>query len=235
MEPSRQNWNVFDPAAPILTCSYSFGPGVANALAARCEGGLIVVSPPPRIADNVFEDLQRYGPVRALVAPNAFHHMGIPAWKRRFPDAAVFAPAQSIARVERKTGLHGIRPLAEAAAIAGPRLQLTDMPHYRTGEALVRTSTDRGLVWYVTDVIMNMPALPAHPVAKMLFKLSGSAPGLKYNNIASLFMVKNTKALKRWLAAEYQKAPPRWLIAAHGDVADFGANPQSGRKLFLGA
>lgn len=232
METTAQDWKVFDPATPIVTYTYSFGPGLVNALAVGGAGGLIVVSPPCRVAAKAFEALQRHGPVRALVASNAFHHMGIPEWKQRFPDAAVFAPAQAIARVERQTSLQGIRPLADAAAIAGPRVELIDMPHYRTGEVLVRIRTDRGLVWYVTDVIMNMPVLPAHPIVKLVFKLSGSAPGLKYNNIAPLFMVKDKKALRQWFGDEYRKAPPRWLIAAHGDIADFGADPQAGRMLF---
>ena len=102
---------------------------------------------------------------------------------------------QSIARVAKHTGLEGIRPLADAAAIAGPRLDLVDMPHYRTGEVLVRIRTGRGLVWYVTDVVMNMPTLPANPIARFVFRATGSAPGLRFNNIAPLFMVRDKAAL----------------------------------------
>ncbi len=232
MEITPHGWKGFDADVPILTYSYSFGPGTANALAVGVAGGLVIVSPPYRAADRVFEDLRPYGPVLALVASNAFHHMGIPEWKRRFPDAAVFAPAQSVARVGRQTRLSGIRTLADAAAITGPGLELIDMPYYRTGEVLVRVKTVRGVVWYVTDIIMNMPALPEHPIVSILFRLSGSAPGLRFNNIGPLFMVKDKAALKRWLAAEYEKDPPRWLIAAHGDVADFEAEPEAARKLF---
>ena len=97
---------------------------------------------------------------------------------------------------------------------------------------LVRVKTVRGVVWYVTDIIMNMPALPEHPIVSILFRLSGSAPGLRFNNIGPLFMVKDKAALKRWLAAEYEKDPPRWLIATHGDIADFEAEPEAARKLF---
>jgi hypothetical protein len=232
MDTTTHGWKVFDADTPILIYSYSFGPGTANALAVSVAGGLVIVSPPYRVADGVFGDLFPYGPVVALVASNAFHHMGIPDWKRRFPNAAVFAPAQSVARVERQTKLSGIRPLADAAAITGPDLELIDMPHYRTGEVLVRVKTARGLVWYVTDIILNMPVLPDHPIMKMLFSLSRSAPGLRFNNIGPIFMVKDKAALKRWLAAEYEKDPPRWLIAAHGDVADFEADPEAAKRLF---
>lgn len=232
METTPRGWKVFDAAIPLLTYTYSFGPGNANALAVGVPGGLLIVSPPYRAADGVFEDLRPYGPVRALVASNAFHHLGIPEWKKRFPNAAVFAPAQSVARVERQTKIRGIRPLSEAAVITGPDPELIDMPYYRTGEVLVRAKSARGLVWYVTDIILNMPALPGHPIMGILFRLSGSAPGLRFNNIGPMFMVKDKAALKRWLAAEYEKDPPRWLIAAHGDAADFEADPEAAKKLF---
>jgi hypothetical protein len=223
MQRAASGWKVFDAETPILTYQYSFGPATANALAVGGAGGLIVVSPPWKADDAVFDALAPYGPVVALVASNAFHHLGLPEWKRRFPAAGVYAPAQSIARVERKTKIAGIRPLSEAAPVAGHDVELIDMPHYRTGEALVRMKSTRGLAWYVTDFMMNMPVLPAHPVARLMFKWTKSAPGLRFNNIAPVFMVKDKKALKRWLAAEFDKAPPQWIVAAHGDVAQADA------------
>ncbi|HVN35314.1 MAG TPA: hypothetical protein VMU96_08670 [Casimicrobiaceae bacterium] len=232
METTVHGWKIFDARTPILAYEYSFGPGLANALAVGGEAGVVVVSPPCRVAESVFGDLARYGPVRALVAPNAFHHLGIPEWKARFPDAAIFAPAQSIARVERQTSLAGIHPVAEAGSITGPALELIDMPHYKTGEVLVRITTERGIVWYVTDVIMNMPELPRHPIAKLVFRASGSAPGPRFNNIAPLFMMRDRAALRRWLCEEFRRAPPTWMIAAHGDIVDFARNPEVGRALF---
>jgi hypothetical protein len=232
MDATAHGWRIFDARTPILTYDYSFGPGRANALAVGGEGGLVVVSPPCRIASGVFEDLSQYGAVRALVAPNAFHHLGLAAWKARFPQASMFAPAQAIARVEQRSELRGIRPVAEAVSITGSHLELTDMPHYKTGEVLLRIATERGLVWHVTDIVMNLPALPANPVIRLMFKLSGSGPGLKFNNIAPLFMVRDKAALKRWLAVEFEKAPPRWLIPTHGDIVDCASQQDAVRRVF---
>ncbi len=232
MKPTASGWKVFDENLPVLTCEYSFGPGTANALAVGGAGGLIVVSPPSKADDALYDSLAPYGKVVALVASNAYHHLGIPEWKRRFPEAAVYAPAQSIARVERKTKLAGIRPIADAAPVAGSNVELVDLPHYKTGEVLVRIDSARGLAWYVTDFMMNMPTLPAHPVGRLLFKWTGSAPGLKFNNLAPMFMVKDKAALKRWLAAELEKAPPRWIIAAHGDVAEVDRHREDLRAAF---
>jgi hypothetical protein len=232
MPANSRGWEVFDARTPILTCPYSFGPGVATALAVGGAAGLIVVSPPCRVTEGVFDELSRHGRVSALVASNAYHYLGIPEWKARFPDAAIFAPAQSIARVEKHSKLRGIRPLAEATSITGPRVELLDMPHYKTGEVLVRIASDQGRVWYVTDAIMNLPALPGNPIVGLMFRLSGSAPGLRFNNIAPLFMVADKAALRRWLADEFRKTPPDWLIMAHGDPIDLKANPNAARALF---
>jgi hypothetical protein len=234
MQTTPHGWKVFDAERPILIYEYSFGPGVANALAVRGENGLIVVSPPCRVGSGVFDDLVPYGKVVALIASNAFHHMGLGEWKARFPDAAVYAPAQSVERVEKHSKLTGIRPLAGAKAVAGEGVELVDMPHYKTGEVLVRIRTTRGPVWYVTDIIMNLRELPPNPVVKLMFGLSKSAPGLRFNNIAPLFMVADKAALRRWFTEEFRKSPPAWLIATHGDPVDFAANPEA-QKSLLGA
>ena len=166
MQKTAGGWKIFDAEMPIMTCEYSFGPGTATALAVGGEHGLIVVSPPWKADDALCDALSPYGPVVAIVASNAFHHLGLPEWKRRFPEAAVYAPAQSLARVERKTKIAGIRPLADAAGVAGHAVELVDMPHYKTGEVLVRMKSSRGLAWYVTDFMMNMTVLPANPAAR---------------------------------------------------------------------
>jgi len=226
-------WIAFDAKLPVLTFAYSFGPGMSNALAVGVDGGLAVVSPPWRVADAAFDELARYGPVKALVASNAFHYLGLPEWKRRHPDAVLYAPAQSIARVRRKTGLAPILPIGEDMKIANV-VEFVDMPHYKTGETLVKMSTSRGRAWYVTDVVLNFERMPRHPVARALFALSSSGPGLRFNNLASLFMVQDKGALKRWLAAEAARDPPDFLIPAHGPVVDCVAQRGDVEKLFAG-
>jgi hypothetical protein len=232
MDSTGHGWRIFDRELPVLLYRYSFGAGVATSLAVGAGSGLILVSPPCRTKPGVAEDLAQFGPVRALVAPNAFHTLGVAEWHARLPEVPVHAPAQAIARVEKQARIRGIRPVAELAALAGPRVEFVDMPHYKTGEVLLRITLPGGLAWCVTDVILNLPALPPNLFARLAFGLSGSAPGLRYNNIAPLFMVADKAALRRWLAEQYAKAPPRWLIPAHGDVVDFAADPEAAKRLF---
>src|SRR5690348_10422752 len=59
MNPNPAKWTVFDAEMPILTYEYSFGPGTSKSLAVGGNGGLIVVSPPCRVAQSVYDDLER--------------------------------------------------------------------------------------------------------------------------------------------------------------------------------
>ena len=230
MERTSRGWAVFDSDIPVLIYDILFGPARVNALAVGCDGGLIVVSPPYRARRDAFDDLERYGPVRGLAASNAFHHMGIPEWKRRFPGATVYAPAQSIARVARKTGLSGIRPISDANALTGGRVELTDMPYYRTGETLVRIKSSQGLAWYLTDIVFNVNDPLANPLFRLIFN-AFYGPGLHYNRIAPLFMVRDKAALKRWLGrgiSEGRPALAHRCARRHGDLAP----PEAGLNLF---
>jgi hypothetical protein len=232
MEKTAHGWNVVDANAKILTYTYSFGPGLSNALAVKGADGLVVVSPPCNVDAGVFDDLAAFGPVRALVASNAFHHMGLQCWREKFPQAKLFAPAQSIGRVKKQTKIDDIAPLSEAKDVAGADVDLVDLPHYKTGEVLVRIRNGRSITWYVTDFIMNLPSLPPGFLFRTLFKWTGSAPGLKFNNVAPMFMVKDKKALKRWLANAVEEAPPTRLVPAHGDVVDLSTEPNRLREIF---
>jgi hypothetical protein len=212
------SWTVVEPSLPALTYTYVFGPGIANSLAIPVEGGVAVVSPPCNAPDTMFTELEKHGPVRAIVAPNAFHSLGLAPWRARYPDVPIFAPAQSIARLEKTTRLTGIRPVADLQPMLRDGVEVLDMPHYKTGEALVRWRIDGGYAWYVTDVLFNMPRLPPGPFG-LVMRWTRSAPGLRRNALAGLFMVKNKRALYGWLAEQAEKTPPILVVACHGEPA----------------
>lgn len=53
------------------------------------DGGLALISP-IAIDDALSADLAEQGPIRAIIAPNAFHHFYLLAAVERYPDAACF-------------------------------------------------------------------------------------------------------------------------------------------------
>lgn len=78
------------------------------------DGGLLLHSPAPP-TDAMADELRALGPVRWLVIPNGFHHLGTPAAAARFPDARVVGPA-SAARKNAALALH--LDLRDAAFVA---------------------------------------------------------------------------------------------------------------------
>ena len=61
------------------------------------DGGLWVWSPiEPSAA--LIDHLRTLGPVRHLVSPNKLHHLFLAAWKAEFPEAKLWATAQTVAR-----------------------------------------------------------------------------------------------------------------------------------------
>jgi hypothetical protein len=61
------------------------------------DGSLLLHSPAPP-TDALAQALRALGPVRLLVVPNCFHHLGTPLAAARFPEAQVVAPASALTR-----------------------------------------------------------------------------------------------------------------------------------------
>jgi hypothetical protein len=61
------------------------------------DGGLLLHTPAPP-SDALAEQLRALGPVRWLVVPNRWHHLGTPAAAAYFPEAKVVGPASALER-----------------------------------------------------------------------------------------------------------------------------------------
>lgn len=214
---SGATWGIVESSLPAWSYTYGFGGGEARSLAVAVEGGVVVVSPPSRPSEAVFEGLAALGALRGIVAPNAFHTLGVAPWRARFPEVPVFAPTQAIARVQKQSGVRAIRPVAELSSMLGERVQIVDMPHYRTGEILVRWRVEGGWAWYLTDVILNLKTPPGG-VFGAVFRVTKSAPGLRRNAVAGTFMVRSRRALYGWLIEQAEQTPPRLIVPCHGEV-----------------
>ena len=61
------------------------------------DGSLLLHSPAPP-TDALAEELRALGPVRWLLVPNCWHHLGTPAAAARFPESQVVGPASALNR-----------------------------------------------------------------------------------------------------------------------------------------
>ena len=210
-------WQKIEGAPGVETYEYAFGMGRARTCAVRAPKGWIVIGPAASADAAAYDALESRAPIAAIVAPNAFHTLGLRPWHERFPNAPLFAPQQAIARVEKKGRVANVKPIADARDLCEDALELVDMPHYKTGEALVKVPSPKGPIWHVTDVIFNFPTLPPGLMVKIMFTwLTDSAPGFKLSGLAAFFQMKDKRGVYRWLKEEAEKAPPILVVPSHG-------------------
>lgn len=64
----------------------------------RLEDGSLLVHTPAPPTDALVKELAALGPVRWIVVPNCWHHLGAPAAAARFPEAKLVGPASALRR-----------------------------------------------------------------------------------------------------------------------------------------
>ncbi len=64
-------------------------PMPARTVIARLGDGGLFVHSPGKLTEPTKAAIDALGPVRALIAPNRFHHMFVGQWQAAYPDAAV--------------------------------------------------------------------------------------------------------------------------------------------------
>ncbi|MFT4704870.1 MAG: hypothetical protein ACI81R_002578 [Bradymonadia bacterium] len=221
METTPGGWTIIDRDAGVLALTYRVaGAGRSTCFAARMPNGeMLIVSPAVGLGDVAASELERFGPVGALVANNGFHHLGQAAWRTRYPQARTFAPAEAMARIAKKSEVKlAFEPLDALRPLLGDSLGVREVPNTKCGECWFWVHTSNGWAWYLSDVLANMPRLPKPLPLRLLFSLSKSAPGYRVFNLAMKFVVKDKKATLRLLREDLLARPPQVMVPAHGDL-----------------
>jgi hypothetical protein len=214
------SWEVLDEGTGALTLEYSFkANSTSRAFAARFDGDeIVILSPPLGVDAAVYRELEHFGRVTALVAPNGLHWMGLRPALEVFPDARVYAPAPAQKRVAKKAPDLQFHPLAELCARAQGKVRILEVPGFSIGETWAVADGEAGPIWYTSDSCLNMQKLPGSFFIRSLFTWSKSAPGLRINALSNMFFLKDKPAYKGWFEAQLANAPAT-LVPAHGDVA----------------
>jgi hypothetical protein len=213
-----EGWNLIDESAGIAWREYPFAKaGWATTLAFRGSEGMVVVSPPAKLDSRAYDALAELGPVRALVANNAYHHLGQKEWRARFPDAESFCPPRAITALEKKVAGVKFRSIAELALPSHVGWQ--EAPGFKTGETILHVGCKRGPVWYAGDLLANLQRTPPPPMG-WLFSMTGSAPGFRLFKLAVWLLVNDGKAVREWMLARIDAAPPAIVVPAHGPIVD---------------
>lgn len=131
------------------------------------DGGLVLHSP-IAFTEALRAEVATFGPIRALVAPNLFHHLHLAAWQQAFPEALTFAPAKLQRKRPDLRVDHELGPaFDERFGTEIQRIAVEGMPAVR--EHLFYHRATKTLV--VTDLCFWLPS--ARGITRAYAKING--------------------------------------------------------------
>jgi hypothetical protein len=209
LTPAADGVFVVDHAVPL-----AFGAQlpVRMTILQLDDRALWLHSPVP-IDDELAAEIERVGPVRDLVAPNAFHHLYLSAAARRYP----------VARVTISSALRRKRPdLSTAGTLDDPppdwsrsmeTLTIEGVP--KIGESVFWHQTSGSLI--VTDLVFNVRE-PMALATRLMLKVTGTHDRFAQSRIWSL-MANDLEGARASFDRIVAK-PIQRIILAHGQIVD---------------
>ncbi|MCR9095580.1 MAG: DUF4336 domain-containing protein [bacterium] len=201
---------IWTADAPLSLAGARFGTRMT--VVQLGDGGVVLISPIP-IDDAAAAEIEAIGPVRAIVAPNAFHHFYFVAAAKRFPEAACFVAPGTEPKLKGDvpplTVLGGETESLWTDALRQVALEGTPA----TNEIVFFHAASRTLI--VTDLCFHFEPAPGGWTGIFLW-LAGARGGLKVSRLMRS-MMKDRVAVRASIGKmlEYDFDD---LVVAHGSV-----------------
>jgi len=179
---------------------------------AKMDGGLVLHSA-IALDDAELESLEKIGPIRIIVVPNAYHRLDANQYAERYPNAKIFAPRGARAAVEKIVKVSGT--LDEFPN--GDSVSFTALGGVGDRECamLVRSETRTSLVF--NDILFNAPH--ANGFGGFILKhIARSSGGPRITPIAKMFLVKDKSELRKSLEKLAETPDLSRIIVSHSEM-----------------
>jgi hypothetical protein len=177
-------------------------------------GGGVLVHSPTWCGDGTFEALDAVGEVRAILAPNHFHHVSLPRFRTRYPGARVVATERARRRLARK-GHDGLADAAELAPLLPGGARLIVCEEMKSGEAWIAWPTPDGPALIVCDAFFHAVRPLRGPRGWVLRRMK-IAPGLCVGWTTKALVVADHDRFRAWATGVVAELRPAWLVPSHG-------------------
>lgn len=213
-------WQPLTADGRLLWLKYWWGPGSANSLAFRgSDDAWVVLSPASDAPDEVYRQLEDAAPVRALVAPNGYHHLGQASWRARFPKAISLAPRDALGRLaEQSPGIPYTSLEDDSDRTLPAEFFIPD--GMKTPDTLFSLRIDDGWFWWLGDQFSNNTKADQKFLFRLLSLALASGSGFHLNPKPGLVYVADKLAWGRDIRRALLQRPPALALCAHGDVID---------------
>ena len=185
------------------------------------DGSTLIVSP-TRLGDHTFDWTAELPAASVILAPNHFHHLGLPPYRERFPEAAVVAAPGAIPRLERQ-GHHGIASYETVVERLGGHVTITPCEAVKTGEAWIVVHDPDGDTLIVGDAFFNVPG-PLRGLWGLMLRATQTGPGLRLGRTFRWVGIADVARYRAWADAFLAELRPKRVSFAHGETLE-GPDP----------
>lgn len=186
-----------------------------NMLAVKLpDNGLLLYSP-AWLGPGTFEAVDALGEVRALVAPNHFHHVALPRYRKQYPKAHAVASHGALPRLEKK-GHDGLSPLSEIAGQLPPDAHFIVPEGTKTGETWLSLPGEKGRTWLVCDAWFHVTR-PLTGLKGALLRALQIGPGLSVGKTFRWLAMRDRGAYVASARAALEKDKPAIIMPSHGE------------------
>jgi hypothetical protein len=179
-------------------------------------GGTLVHSPVRQEIDAILA----VGTPRLILAPNHFHHLGIPPLVAHAPAAQVFATDVTLPRLRRQQPGLTFHPLSDLEPQLPPGVRVRWLDGAKQGELLVTIPVGPERVWLVADALFHV-ATPVTGLIGLVLRALGVLGGLRVGQTFRIVVGDRGRAGKALIAAFDEDRPAR-IHVAHGEPYEVG-------------
>jgi hypothetical protein len=197
----------------------------------RLQDGSLMLHSPTKFTATLKQELEQFGPIAHLVAPNSAHWMFVKEWQDRCPAVRTWAaPGLSQRRQVRRMRVQIDREMQEGPLAHWPD-EIERVLIEGVGFAEVALFVKRARLVVLTDLILNLEAsklpLALRPAARLAGVLAPDGKAPLY--LRALIRVKRAQA--RQAARRLIAYKPDLAIFTHGRWFDTGAEEKLRKSL----
>ena len=218
----RNTWHTIDHYSEVLVGQYVVPNFVSNSVSLKVSENEYILYSPGKSLLEVWPHQDAKDLKLHIIMPNAYHFMGVEAWRERFPNAQLYASELAISQLNDKKAFSEfdtIHKLETANLLLPPDYQILFPPGHRAGDVWLRKLNADCSLWISCDSFLNYDRLSNQPIARLMQKVLGAAPGLKMSQVVKWFILKDRKAFKRWALNQARMDRPKTLIPSHGELS----------------
>ena len=176
-------------------------------------GGLLIWSAVSLDAAGMVR-LEAYGRPEFLVVPSDHHRHDAAAWKARYPELKVVAPAGAREKIAETVAVDTTTP-----DFGDPDVRFAPVPGTRDSEAALTVHRPSGTTLVVNDIVGNIRH--AAGFGGWLLRLMGLAGDeAQVPKAVALMIVKDKAALREQLLRWADTSDLKRIVVSHGDVID---------------